>query len=111
MTTSTEIPTTASFNSKAPHTTLWIELRFPVGAPPEELLAELAAAGFVEDGLAKAPPLDGVDYVQLGKSGSALFGGWSEEEHRANSKQARAILKRHGFTVVPHNKLEWQDLI
>jgi hypothetical protein len=110
-TTETTTETGACFNSKHPHTTLWLEIKFLVGERPQELIDELAAIGFAEDGLAKAPPCDGVDEVQLAKPGSALFGGWTAEEKKANLKAARAVLKRHGFVNVPCNKLSWVDML
>lgn len=102
---------TVSFNSKHPHETLWIELCYPEATPPAELIADLSAIGFIEDGLGQAPPLDGVACVHLGKRGCALFAGWTDDERRENLKQARAVLRHHGFVGVPHNKLTWHDLI
>ena len=37
----------------------------------------------------------------LTKAGTALFAGWTDEEKRANMRQARAIFRRFGFTRVP----------
>jgi hypothetical protein len=109
--TTTEVGTTVCFTSKAPHTTLGIEIHFPEGVRPEALFTDLAAIGFVEDGLRMAPPLDGIEEAWLSKRGSGLFAGWTPEEKKAFTKEARAVLRRHGFNGVPHNKLSWQDLL
>ena len=107
---------TVTFAARGPSTTCWIEIAYPVGAEPGELLADLAAAGFSPDDLRRVPPAQaygpnaqGVSgplgyeeqEISLVSPGSALFGGWTEDERRRKMRRARAALRKHGFTGVP----------
>jgi hypothetical protein len=102
--------TTVSFNRREREQTCWIELRFPTAARPQPLLDGLAAIGFVGDGMREAPPVNGVETTRVSKSGSALFGGWTADEKKANMTEARRVLRNFGFTKVPVNALGYFDL-
>lgn len=122
---------TLTFASKGNSRTRWIEMTYPVDAPPTALLDALAEIGFKEqDGMVALPPYQahtwdrslplGQQYVDLGyretevhltKSGTDLFGGWTAEEQRTNMNQARAIMRRFGFTRVPVWKKSISDML
>jgi len=75
------------------------------------IVADFLAAGWELPRFACAPPLDGVVETTLGKKGAGLFGGWTDVERKANMKEARAILRRHGITGVKLYQLTLQDLL
>jgi hypothetical protein len=104
---------TVAFESKAPHTTPWLSIEYPVGEEPEELLANLAELGWkTSTRLRFAPPLDGMQEVVIEPPlGTGLFRGWKPEEARKNMPAVRRLLRRHGFDRVPWNRLELADLI
>jgi hypothetical protein len=120
------------FAAKSPFKTYWLELDHPEGATPEALLADLAAIGWTTDGLAQLPPtpavecLDapdpetgrhfrdlGYNKVELmigGPQGSGIFGGWNTSEASTFMREARTVLRNHGFVKVPAVKLTEADL-
>lgn len=103
---------TLAFESKAPHTTPWLSIEYPVGEEPTELFAELAELGWEPDGLAPAPPLDGIQEVYLKPpQGSDLFYGWKPAEAKKHMPAVRRLLRKHGFDRVPWNRLELADLL
>lgn len=101
-----------AFESKVPHTTPWLNVRYPVDAPPAELFQALAAIEWREDGLRQAPPIDGELEIFLnGPKGSALFGGWTEQEKANLMPIVRGVLRELGFPNVPWNRLTLEDLL
>lgn len=105
----------AVFESKAPHTTLClnIELHVPTeSADLATLEAKLQALGWTR-AFNPAPPLpDGSQEVIFSKPGTALFLGWTPEERRAFMPPVRRLLRRFGFEGrVPHNRLTLADLL
>ena len=103
---------TLAFESKAPHTTPWLSVEYPVGEAPEELLAQLSTLGWEDDGLRRAPPIDGRQEVALlPPAGTGLFGGWSEDEARRHMPAIRRVMRQYGYDRVPWNRLELADLI
>jgi len=91
--------------------TNWISISYEVGdEATEALIADLKAAGWGSQ-FRDAPPIQNIAETNLTKAGSGLFGGWTEEEKKQNMKEARAILRRHGYSGVPVQRLSWQDLI
>jgi hypothetical protein len=100
----------------------WIEGEYPEQARPEALFAAFEAAGWTLDAMQETvPAYEPYDYdyskplvgqravprghkvreFGLTKPGTSTFGGWSAEEKQANMREARAILRRFGFTRVP----------
>lgn len=101
-----------AFESKAPHTTPWLSVQYPVGEEPTELFAKLAAIGWERDQFPSAPPLDGIQEVNLvPPTGSGLFGGWTEAEARKHMPLVRRVLRTEGFGKVPWNRLTLADLL
>ncbi len=102
-----------AFESKAPHTTPWLVIEYPVGEEPTELLTELAKLGWEEDQrFSRLPPLDGRQETFIAPpKGSDLFGGWTLEEARKNMPPVRRLLRKHGFGRVPWNRLTLADLL
>lgn len=110
-------------------TTNWLVIEHEEGKPPAELLADLAGIGWNTDGMRTAPPAPpilydddgsfvGIDHkapkveeIHLLKRGTALFTGWTPNEKRINMADVRKVLRRHGFTRVPVNKLTLADLL
>jgi len=75
------------------------------------IVADFLASGWELPRFRGAPPLEGVTETTLSKKGTDLFGGWSDAERKANMKEARAILRRHGITGVDLHQLTWQECI
>jgi len=103
---------TLAFESKAPHTTPWLSVEFPVGEEPVSLLTDLSNIGWYEREYPRTPPLDGWQEVCLqGPRGSGLFKAWTEEEARQHMPAVRRFLRREGFDRIPWNRLELAELI
>jgi hypothetical protein len=104
---------TAEFSSKAPHTTLWLDLEFPANAEPKDLLAALATAGWKEDKNfgGRLPPLGGRQKITVGSPGSDMFKSWTEAERKSKMAAVRAVLRAHGLTSVPHRRLTLADML
>lgn len=103
---------TVAFESKAPHTTPWLSVEYPVGEEPEELFAKLAEIGWAQDRFAPAPPIDGIQEVHLvSPKGSDLFGLWTEEEARRYMPEVRRVLRTVGFGKVPWHRLTLAELL
>ena len=102
---------TLAFESKAPHTTPWLSVEFPVGEDAYELLAKITGLGWRES----QPRLrfhEGLEEVILDPpKGSGLFGTWTEEEARQHMPAVRRLLRREGFDRIPWNRLELADVI
>ena len=105
--------TALCFESKNPHTTLWLRVEFPEGQEPEELFAALAKIGWREDTrFARLPALDGVQEVKVsGPKGTELFGAWSAVERRAYMAACRDVLREFEFDGVPHYELTLEELL
>jgi hypothetical protein len=103
--------TTALFGSKHPHHTNWLELAYPEDHPPTELIEALRAVGWQHDGFPDPPPLNGIMNTTIGRRGTSLFGGWQPEERKQFMREARAVLRRFGFTGVSIHKYTFQELI
>jgi hypothetical protein len=97
-----------TFQSKHPHRTCWLAIRW-AGEEPAALFTDLQALGWTRH--TAAPPLAGTHDVAFGKEGTGLFRGWTPGERKANLAQARRVLRRHGFTRVPVQRLDLQDLL
>jgi hypothetical protein len=112
--TATAIETTARFECKETDPeTLWIVIEHDATETPQ-LVEDLRDAGWQtpEDrGMRSLPPLGGVAETHLTRKGSELFCGWSAAERKSFVSEARAIMRRHGFTGVPVNKRPWQDFL
>lgn len=101
-----------AFESKAPHTTPWLSVQYPVGEEPVELFAKLAAIGWKQDQFAPAPPLDGIQEIRLvPPKGAGLFFGWTDAEARKHMPLVRRVLRTEGFGKVPWNRLTWDELL
>lgn len=105
----------AEFAAKHPYETYWLSIGFEEGKKPEELVKALIDAGWKEDEFPALRPLPWkgkkLAHLNLEKSGSALFNGWTLEERKANLAEARKILRKHGITNVPKLNLTLQDLL
>lgn len=100
-----------SFGSKDEGKTCWLCITHKVDDHAvETLLADLETIGWKQNKYSKAPPIDDVAETIVFKRGTGLFGNWSPEERRAYMSEVRAVLRRHGYTHVPVNRLTWQDL-
>lgn len=103
--------TSVCFVSKAPHTTLNLEVEYPDGETPA-FVEELRALGWRNEddhGFAGMPPLDGM-ITTLDRAGTALFAGWSDVEAEQFEAEARAVLAAHGFDAIEHYQLTAVDL-
>jgi hypothetical protein len=103
--------TTAVFQSKHPHHTLWLHLEYDEHNEPQALLADLGKIGWTPSPYPPPSPLFGRATLTVGRGGSGLFGGWTPAEQSAFMRQVRATLKRHGFVGVPHQKLTLAELL
>ena len=103
--------TTVEFLSKHPHTTYWIHVVYPVDKYPTVLVSKLKQAGFTPHEIPPPPPLDGIAELDLCKSGSDLFAGWTPKEKRNNVRDARKMMRTTGFTNVNHRRLRAIDLL
>lgn len=105
-------PMTVAFESKAPHTTPWLSIEYPVGERPADLLIDLAGIGWTENERFTLPPLDGTQELELSPpTGTAFFGGWTPAEAKRNMPPVRRLLRRYGFDRVPWNRLTLEDLL
>lgn len=115
-----------TFARRARFNTHWIEMEYPVGAEPTDLLADLAKVGWAPDGM-KVPSMEKVTWDAnhvmtrhgyhveeihiVGPHGTDLFGGWSDDEKRVNMAAARKVLRAYGFVKVPVWSKTLQDML
>jgi hypothetical protein len=111
------------FADQPPQKTCWLEIEVPVDNEPTELLAALGAAGWQDQTVSGLPPATKYDLTtkqslgyqyksyQLFKPGTNLFRSWTENEAKANMKEARGVLRRFGRTAVPVWHKTWQDML
>lgn len=111
--------------------THWVEGEYPIDARPDALFAAFEEAGWTlnptTESIPAFEPLD-IDHTlppgqrarrrgyrvkefSLTKPGTGLFGGWTEDEKRANLREARALLRRFGFARIPVWTKTWRDLV
>lgn len=104
---------TVAFESKAPHTTPWLSVEYPVGQEPVELFDKLKRIGWEEDTrFLRIPPINGVQEVKVSSPrGSELFGLWTKEEARRYMPEVRRVLRTEGFGKVPWNRLTLADML
>lgn len=104
--------TAVSFNCKLPDKkTLWIEIEYPMGERPAELIDALTVAGFAEDERMKMPEVDcEPTVVHMARKGTDLFAGWTDAESAAFEAEGRRVLASFGFTDVPVYELTYADL-
>lgn len=106
--------TTVCFEKRTNDRSHWIKIEHPEGTErPQDLLDALAAIGFAEDTRFAPPPhITGWPHeIQVFKRGSGLFTDWTAEEKPGFMREARAVLRRFGFTNVPVNTLTLADLL
>ena len=101
------------FQSKHPHRTLFLKVthRPDDGDVFRELEHALGLVQWVRDPW-EAPPLpDGTTESRFCRSGTAVFGGWTDEEMVVFEADVRNVLDRFVEGRVPHRKLTMQDCI
>jgi hypothetical protein len=110
MPTTTRVPTGAVaeqlpgvsvvFQSKPPHTRFDVVISTPVGQPiSDDFGNALQGIGF--NRRRQLPHANGVASESFEREGSGLCGGWSATERDKLTRDARATLRRFGFTMVP----------
>jgi hypothetical protein len=103
-----------SFDRKDKNLTHWITLTYINTDPsPQTIIDALREAGWEtarDRGLSDIPEIDGELTVSLSRRGSGLFTSWLPDEKKQFLSEARAILRRFGFTRVPINEWSWEDL-
>ncbi|HLZ27232.1 MAG TPA: hypothetical protein VKV73_07910 [Chloroflexota bacterium] len=88
------------FQSKPPHSRFDVVISSPVGqALSEDFSTALTAIGF--NRRRRLPQVNGVLSESFEREGSGLCGGWSATERDKLTRDARATLRRFGFTMVP----------
>ena len=88
------------FQSKAPHTRFDVVISSPVGQPiSEDFGNALLGIGF--NRRRQLPHTNGLSSESFEREGSGLCGGWSATERDKLTRDARATLRRFGFTMVP----------
>lgn len=104
----------ASFCSKVPHKTLWLEIAYPIGEKPTGLLKALQEVGWANDPRFHAPiaPVDDIQVISLQCRGSGMFGNWTPAERRQFMHNAQRILVEFGLgTEFDWYKLRLEDLL
>jgi hypothetical protein len=104
------------FQSKHPHHTAWIEVSGPVPEVEAALnqggvIADLLAIGWRLSIIPPAPPFDGMTERDIQRDGSAVFRGWTADEKVKFVAEAKAVLKKHGYTGVKWRKMRLEDLL
>jgi hypothetical protein len=88
------------FQSKAPHTRFDVVIAAPDGqAANDEIANALVGIGFHHR--RQHPQSKGMFSESFEREGSGLCGGWSAAERDKLTRDARATLRRFGFTMVP----------
>lgn len=94
--------------------TYWVELVCDASNLPEQLIADLGAAGFAERGK-RLPsyPMGGtqIQDIELSREGSGPFKSWTKEEQKENIKTLRAIFKRHGIVGLRPRKKDIREML
>jgi hypothetical protein len=91
---------TVMFQSKPPHTRFDVVISSPVGqAVSDEFANALVGIGF--NRRRQHPQSKGMLSQSFEREGSGLCGGWSATERDKLTRDARATLRRFGFTMVP----------
>ena len=105
-------PTTALiFKSKTPHNTLFLEVEYPVGNPPQELFAALEAINWKPENWIAPQSFEGRQTTTISRRGGGLFTSWTTEEQRQFMPEVRSVLRRFNFTRVPHHRLTLADML
>jgi len=114
------------FQSQNPHNTLFLKVWADANSEPTEMYAALEKVGFKQDEVPPAPPIPAEFCYAAGyakgdktlitervfvKDGSGLFGGWTQEEKKANVPAVRNALRKFGFVRIDHRKLNLSDML
>lgn len=87
------------FQTKRTGGTAWLVIEHHETTPPTALLTDLAGKGWVVDpSLPGASPLFGVVEITVCKPGTGMFRSWTPDEARTAMRDARRVLKAHGFS-------------
>lgn len=108
---------TMEFQAKAPYKTwgLWISGLYDEDAitDSERECVEAVCAAFEKAGweVGRYDLDSGYPWWEIGKDGTGLFGGWTDDESRKFMAEARKILRKFGITRVPKKKLTLADML
>ena len=90
---------TAEWQSKHPHSTRWLSIRFNVSDPPVQLFDLLERQCGLHREAPVVPPFGDEQEVDYGCDGSGLFNGWTETEARTIVDTTNALIRSEfGFT-------------
>jgi len=95
---------TVCFQPKPQQSRFDVVVSSPVGQDlNEDLTSALQAIGF-KPGARQAPETDGILSHSFEREGYGLQGGWTAAERERLTSEARRMLRRFGFTMVPEIK-------
>lgn len=90
--------------AKPPGKTFGVYLATDPDNPPVEVLAKLAALGFIlthQSGYTHKKDRTKVLDLHFQKNGTDLFNGWKDLEREENMRQIEALFSSIGITIVP----------
>lgn len=81
---------------------VWLEMGWPEGSEPAELLSDLKKAGWDESGILLQPliPINGVVVRTIKAEGTGFRGTFAGVERGNALRRARKVLKKHGYANV-----------
>jgi len=93
--------------------TVWLEMAYPEDKVPTDMLAELQAAGWGENGMALAPLVHfgGVVTKSINAKGSGMFGSFVGKEKDAALRKCRSIIRKYGYTGVGTYVMTMADMM
>ncbi|AWY09258.1 hypothetical protein vBRpoSV10_136 [Ruegeria phage vB_RpoS-V10] len=92
--------------------TVWLEMAYPEDKVPTEMLAELQAAGWGENGMLLKPLIHfGIVEKSISAKGSGLFGGFVGKEKAAALRKCRSIIRKYGYTGVGTYVMTMADMM
>ena len=102
----------AYINSKHPHSTCWLELRYEASELPKLALIKdsLANAGWVPSDVPPVPSIDGVHELTFVSPGTGLFCSWTANETKWKVGSLRKVLRLYKLKADRH-KLELADML
>lgn len=98
--------------AQRPYKTWWLKVSFPEDNTPNELFKRLEAIGFKRDeGMFPLPAFEGIQTYDFSKTGSAIFGGWTEQEGKTFMRQLNKIFKDVGYNPPDKYKMTTADMM
>lgn len=94
-------------------TTVWLELAWPEGKRPDDMLADLEKVDWKDNSMLLQPLIfpDGVECKSITAKGSGLFGSFQGNEKANAMRRVRSVLKKYGYTGVGTQVLTAMDMM